>query len=753
MDLTDSLYRRRWIAAAAWPAVAVALALLVPRVDPMAVERRAFLPPDAPSRRAARELARAFPERAGLSEAVVVFERRGGRLTSDDLDAIARVAEKAGQAGLSEITPDELARATIRSPGDIPLPAAELPGGLLPRNPLVSPAGDEGQAALILIHVPASFITLYSARVVDHLHAAVRATRLPEGLCAAVTGSSGFGHDYAAAAQRSNRRTMFVTVAAVVCILLLVYRAPLAAMIPLTAISLAAVAALSLLRAGEHGGLHVGTAEEIFAFVLLYGAGTDYSLLLISRCRERLASGRSPARAVPTALAAVFPALAASAGTDAAGLLMLSFAEYEIFRTAGPAIAIAIGVALLAVLTLVPALLGIFGRAVFWPARTAKPRRRFWTRVAAGVTARPGLVLLAVLPLLAVPAIRGAHLRWVYDTLAQVRVRPGAHVGGAAEGLEMARRHWPAGQVAPVRILLKTEQPQDAEAWRKLSERLTGALMELDGVRDVRSLSQPLGSESAGAGERLLAVLGATAVRDEYVGADGRAMRLEAALGEPAMTRTAMAELRRVREVLEAETAEPGLRAKVLIGGATAQTDDIRSVTRSDFHRVATLVLGVIFLVVLLLLRDALLAAMMVASTVLSYLATLGISHWVFTGLLGSAGLDWKVQVFLFVVIAAVGVDYNIFLAARYAEESRRHARRRAMRRALTFTGPVISSAGVIMAATLGSLMAGELVLMHQLGFALATGMLIDTFISRPLVLPAFIVLTRRKVHKAKMLG
>jgi RND superfamily putative drug exporter len=175
---------------------------------------------------------------------------------------------------------------------------------------------------------------------------------------------------------------------------------------------------------------------------------------------------------------------------------------------------------------------------------------------------------------------------------------------------------------------------------------------------------------------------------------------------------------------------------------------DLRAVTQKDFHRVAALALAVILLIVLALLRDWLLALFMVAATVLSYLATLGLTDLVFS-MLGRGGLDWKIEVFLFIVMVAVGQDYNIFFAVRLAQEVRRLPALEATERTLIHTGPVISSCGVIMAASLGSVMVGDVTLLVQLGFALMLGMLIDTFIVRPLLLPAFIVLTRRKLQTA----
>ncbi len=179
---------------------------------------------------------------------------------------------------------------------------------------------------------------------------------------------------------------------------------------------------------------------------------------------------------------------------------------------------------------------------------------------------------------------------------------------------------------------------------------------------------------------------------------------------------------------------------------------DVRDVTRRDMWVISSLTLGTIFVMVLLLLRDWLLSAFMVVATLISYFTTLGLTYWVVTIVLGQPGLDWKVQIFLFVVMVAVGQDYNIFLAARLAEESRKLPPREAVQQALVHTGPVISSCGIIMAATLGSLMVGTLGLMMQMGFALSMGMLVDTFVIRPLLLPSLAVLTGHTGRKGIVL-
>ncbi len=754
MSFGTCVFRFRWVVLPAWLAGAALLLALTPAPDPSANEMEAFLPEDTLHRRATDAIRRSFPNSSGLSEAVIVFERRTGKLNAPDLATVERVARRITAPATNQAGKPDLAGISVRSPGS--LPAA--------KNPLISTHGADGQAALVVVSIPANFITLRCDRIVDHIREILDSEPLPAGLEVAVTGSSGFGHDYADAAEQSHRRTLWVTIIAVVVILLLVYRSPVAALVPLAAISLAAIVALKVLAIGQHYfGLHVGMAERIFVVVLLYGAGTDYSLFFISRFREFINDRLAPHSAVGKALDSTLPAIGASAGTDTAGLLMLCFACYGVFRTTGPAVAIALVVALLAAVTLVPALVAIAGRRMFWPGRIARTdaaapptsgERRLWSAVAHTVTARPALVLACVLLVLAVPAWRGTNITWVYDTLADLQPNDGEKVGNARVGLEMAKRHWPVGEISPVTVLVRRagesssdNSPADAPSlaeWDAMCGRLTSAVGEIEGVGNVRSLTQPIGKGSSLPSFSLLRAPALLVSAGQYVSPDRHAMRMQVVLDHPAMTLEAMDAVGRIRRGVSAALADDARNVEIHLAGATAETIDLRRITHADFRLIAVLTLGVIFLMVFLLLRDAILSAFMVASTVLSYFATLGVACWVFAGLFGAEGLDWKVEVFLFVVMVAVGVDYNIFLAARIAQEVRGRSLVEATRRAVARTGPVISSCGLIMAATLGSLMAGSIHLLVQLGFALALGMLIDTFIIRPLLLPAFVVLTRR---------
>ncbi|MEI7836215.1 MAG: MMPL family transporter, partial [Planctomycetota bacterium] len=511
---------------------------------------------------------------------------------------------------------------------------------------------------------------------------------------------------------------------------------------------------------------HVGTAEMIFVVVLMYGAGVDYSLMLVSRYRELLDAGLAAPQAAAESLDATLPAILASAGTNTVGLFMLTFATHGVFRTSGPVIAIALACALVAALTLVPAMLGAIGPALFWPSRRMGQigSTRLWPAVAKATIARPALVLVATFVLLGIPAIRGANLEWVYDALTGL-----TRDYSARRGSEMAWRHWAEGETTPVRVLVETKAPLTESQWRQTAETITTRLAAWNEVSNIRSLTWPLGkgrprfappvptSAPAHAPTGVIETLApylpsvshvADSVRcneifNEYVDTDRRAMHFDVVLKHPGFSLPALAAAEalpgRILSVLP--TQDP---PQIHLAGITAETLDVKNVTRRDVILIATLVLSVIFLMVLALLRDVLLSVFMIVSTLLSYLATLGLTYWIFRFVAGSGGLDWKVQIFLFVVMVAVGQDYNIYLAARLAQEALVVDTREAIRRAVVRTGPVISSCGVIMAATLGSLAVGDITLLTQLGVAMALGMLIDTFVVRPLLLPAFAALTGR---------
>ncbi|QDT16464.1 MMPL family transporter [Alienimonas californiensis] len=504
--------------------------------------------------------------------------------------------------------------------------------------------------------------------------------------------------------------------------------------------------------------------------------------------------------ALGAALAKVGPALAASAGTTVVGIGMMGFAEFGKFQQAALGIVTGLICVTAASLTLAPALLALLGPWAFWPkiphgkpaaeggwlpagSSSSRQRRmrRFWSGLADRVCDRPGRWLLGALAAMAPFAVVGAlgQDRLTYGLLSELPENaPGVR------GVDAVRRHFPPGEMGPATVLLTSPVRPDGTALdfrdrdadgRGLVDDLTKRLWERReelGLASVRSLSAPLGAgENApdltveGDGGRLAAVLrraaAAAGVRDYYIaGADaaaGRTVRFDVIFEEDPFTRGSIDRLEGLRDAVHEELPPDLAGADVAVLGATASLADLAAVTARDQTRINALVLLGVYVVLVLLLRRLALSAYLIGTVALGYLTTLGaiiaLSHlgawWVGTPG-GFAGLDWKVPTLLFTILVAVGEDYNIYLVTRVDEEhaaargpgvSESQAAVRGVRTALARTGAIISACGLIMAGTFAAMIFGELTGMVQLGAALAAGVLLDTFVIRPVLVPAYLAL------------
>jgi RND superfamily putative drug exporter len=737
LPLPNLVSQFRWPVLIIWLAAAVMLTAIAPAPDRTPGETTDLLPSDTPVHLALDKLAAHFGDKSGLSAIVIVFERKSSSLAPQDLSDVERVAALIAHPLPGESIDAELQSISIRSPTMLAIAGHA--------NPLIS---NDGHAALIWVSLPYNYITKPAARLVRHAQQILAQYALPPGMSAAVTGSAGYGYDYAIATESSHRKTMVVTIVSVVLILLVVYRAPVAAAIPLASISLAAAVVFQLLALLAPLGLHCGMAEQIFTFVLLYGAGVDYSLLFIGRYREFLEDQTTAGDAIRLAVRATLPAVAWSAVMTISGVAMLCFARFSVFHNAGPSMILGVFIAALAATTLTPALLAIIGPKAFWPTRFATSarmpaRQRFWPPIARVVVAHPGWVMLLTLAVLVPPAIQGLRVQWNYDALFSLK-----STYPSRQGTEIIERHWPTGEIAPITVLLVSKEPISADAWTQGASRIISELTAVPDVADIRALPQPLGLRTSAVENAAIQLLDRERILAEFLSADRCAMRLSVVLNVPPLSRSAIDAAALIRETAAHAAAQSNLAASVDLTGATAETIDVRNTTQQDFLRVAGLALAAVFVVVALLLRDLLISAFILSATLLSYLTAVGLAYWFFRAQ-GATGLEWKVQMLLFIVLVAVGQDYSIFFAVRLAQESRRSSLVEATKRALISTGPVISSCGLIMAATLGSVMAGDIRTLVQLGFAFVLGMLIDTFLVRPLLLPAFTILTRRTLHRA----
>jgi RND superfamily putative drug exporter len=568
---------------------------------------------------------------------------------------------------------------------------------------------------------------------------------------------------------------MWATIALVVIVLLAVYRAPLLALVPLVTIVVSVGVALKLLAIMTLvPGVHLVSISKVFAIVILYGAGTDYCLFLVSRYREELQLGHSISAAIARAVDGVGWALTASAGTVMVGLGMMAFAEFAKVRYAGPAIALSLGVALLASITLTPALLSILGKRVFWPGKppVAAPIRRFnekavtrptfWDWVSRGVARRPVLTwVVSALILLPFVAL-GVTVKPSYRATAELSPR-----AESLKGIDAIQRHFTAGEVGPVTVLLVSPARWDSDAGMGDIANLSKGFAQLPNVAEVRSLTQPLGwsppalnPEDFGDGllGQFLAMIRPMVdafrsemrekAKDHYLAKIDRrgkphyVTRLDVVLESDPFSPASNQTLRLIETWLHQElprTSMTKMPIQAECFGVTANAMDLAEVTESDRQRVNLLVLGAIFVILLALVRRLWLAGYLLFTVLASYYAALGATALMgvfWTGHVLTA-VDWRVPFFLFTILVAVGEDYNILLVHRAIQEQKRHGPFEGMRRALSSTGGAITSCGLIMAGTFATLMIAGLNTLMQIGFALAFGVLIDTFVVRPFLVPA----------------
>jgi RND superfamily putative drug exporter len=760
-----------WAVPIAWVVAALALTCLAPSWDSRTADDDIrFLPARCPSVRGYQLLQQAFPQDVFASRAILAVERPDQPLTDADLGLVDGCLERLER--LRRDNPD-LKIGRIHSHRD-PFIGKRL-------------VSDDCRCVLIQVALPTPYLALQTRKTVDRLEAAVRPLFAQAGPAAPnllVTGPAGVGRDLVAASSRSLDFTTLATVLLVLLVLLGVYRSPLLALVPLVTIAVSCWVALEVLALCTLiPGVYLVNVSRVFAVVLLFGAGTDYCIFLISRYREELGAGRRMDEALRLAVEGVGGALVASAGTVICGLGLMGFAEFAKVRCAGPAIAISLAVVLLASLTLTPALLRLLGPRAFWPWPAPAERQRggvregLWERISYLVADRPVLVWGAGVALLLPLAVLGLCVKPNYRPTGELSAS-----SGSVRGVAAIQRHFTAGEIGPVTVLLAAPTDWDTVAGRRLIAHLSGGFARLENVAEVRSLTQPLGAPLVqapvpppGFGNQDRGALGALfhtmrrgllqireeidhTVRDFYLarvpGTDGNearfVTRLDVVLRSDPFAPQSLATL----DLLQTWLTERLPAAEGGVGpiqaecyGVTVNARDLAEVTEGDRGRVNVLVLLGVFAILLLLVRRPGMAAYLLLTVLLSYLATLGA-----TTLVGSiwsgrplGQVDWRVPFFLFTILVAVAEDYNILLITRALKERKKHGGEEGMRRALAQTGGAITSCGLIMAGTFATLMFGGLGTLIQIGFALAFGVLLDTFIVRPFLVPTFAMLVWRR--------
>ncbi len=688
--------RLRWLlpalVALAWLAAAGPLNAVGARLTGLQEnDNAAFLPDSAESTRVV-ELQQRFQDEQALP-LLIVWERPEG------IDAETR---RAVTGRLAEI------RAMLEE-GD------RLAGPVSPPIP-----SQDGQA----LQVIAPLRTDLGEAIVETVEEVRGVVEVP-GATAYVTGPGGVFADFANGFAGIDGLLLLAAFGVVLLILLVVYRSPILPLLVIgtAALALSAANAVAYLLA-RNDLITVNGQSQGIAAILVVGAATDYGLLLVARYREELRRHPSRYQAMAVAWRRSVAPIVASGGTVILGVLCLLLSDLASNRSLGPISAVNVVFAVLVALTFLPAALTLLGRAAFWPFRPrpgsqASEQAGLWGWIAGLIRRRPASVLAATLAVL----VAGAAFLPTLDADGIALADTIRGRSQAVDGQAVLARHFDAGVGSPAVIITPARS----------AEAVARAAGDVPGVAQVSPTT-----EAGSGGPGAPADAPWTGQAEPRV-VDGL-VELDAILTDPADSDTAIATVGQLRQAVRA--VEP----QALVGGATATDLDTRQTTERDRAMIIPLVLAVVTVVLALLLRSLAAPVLLTITVVLSFAATLGIAALAFNHLFGFPGSDPGVVLIGFVFLIALGVDYNIFLMSRAREESLEVGTREGILRALTVTGGVITSAGLVLAATFGALAVLPLLILTQVAFIVAFGVLLDTLVVRSLVVPAAVYLLGDRV-------
>jgi RND superfamily putative drug exporter len=629
-----------------------------------------YLPKSSEAARVQAEQATFTPgDAAPMLPAIVVGTRDGGVTDADT-------------AYLSGVINDfELAQSSDASASPV-------------RRLAVSADGEAAQAALLL---PAT----------DATRAQVGALRTdlatpPAGLTVLVTGPAGLVADLVHAFSGIDGVLLLVAAAAVALILLLVYRGPLLVLLVLlSAVFALSAAAIVVYQLAKSGDLKLSGMSQGILFILVFGAATDYALLLVSRYRQELRDRPGAAEAMLTAWRATFAPITASAATVILGVLCLLFSDLASTRDLGPVAAIGIAAAYLASMTFLPAVLMLCRRAPFWPlvphAGTDHPETSgLWQRVSGWVARYPRRIWAVTALVLVAFAAFTPMLKAHGTTQSEVFLTSVDSVAGE----DVLGAHVPGGTGSPTVILANASSADAVLTRAKSTAGVVSATM-------------------------IPAAPGTAAQLAERI-------QIQVTLAATPSSQQALATVQSIRDAVH---AVPG--ADAIVGGQDALQLDTNRTSERDRTVIIPIVLVVVFLVLALLLRALVAPLVLIATVVVSYLATLGVGALVFNHVFDFPGADPSVPLFAFVFLVALGIDYNIFLMTRVREEAQQVGTSRGTVRGLALTGGVITSAGVVLAATFAALAVLPILFLAQMAFLVAFGVLLDTIVVRSILVPA----------------
>lgn len=705
--------RRMWLTIVVSLLVVGLLSAIAPSVDDVKTNSGDGPSETAQSMEAKKRLQEAFPTEPNLLPAVVV-------LTSDS----AKTTEKAAHDVLADLAERDggFTRAPI-SPVCTSLESQVLRDGkCIPGSP-EGTRSEDGKTVTIVVPIVGDATEKSYRDDIDALREDIAAIADNAdnnvNVETHLTGPAGIVTDTVKVFSSGDRVLMLGTILLVLVILLLVYRSPVLAVLPLLAVGVAMRLAQSVgALLADAGAIEISSQTASIMTVLLFGVGTDYALIINARYREALATQREKGQeldrnaAMVDAMGRTGEVLASSAGTIILAMMALLFTKSPALQGFGPYLAI--GVASMAIVAAVflPALFIAVGKAAFWPGGYDKALQRvdskMWTKVAHTVDKKPKAVLAAGLALLIVMSLGALNYKESFNFLTGFRVDT-----DSAAGQEIAARDIGAGEIAPTTLLIEGKElnlPQVQQAAEDVAKKDSA---------DIARIS----------------------VTSRDVTDDGETARMTVVLNQDPYITESMEALEPISNDVRDALKEAGASAdtEVTATGETAELRDVRADLDRDIKMLVPVMIAIVAIVLAVLLKSLLAPLYLAATLLLSFAATMGLTVLIALNMQGDEGIGNRVTAYILVFLIALGVDYTIFVMSRLRQELKHHDVREAMKIAVARTGGVVSSAGLILAATFAVLMTQPIRELYQFGLGLALGILLDTFVVRPFIVPAIV--------------
>jgi len=667
------------------------------------------------------------------AESVAALELRTEKFPSaDGVPAIVVFSAASASGNLESIVSQFTSQ--LRSPN--------APGSIISiLSPSDSPAltstltSEDDSTAMIVVTIAGVPSEPEFGQAVDWLAEEASALGAEVRIDTAVTGPAGIINDAVKVFGSIDLRVTLVTVVLVLVLLLIIYRSPVLAIVPLVVIGSALTlsqSAAALLS--QQFDLPLNGQVTAIMSVLVFGAGTNYALFIVSRYREELVLNENKWTAMRTTMSNVGPSIAGSAGTTIVAMFALTFASFGSFRSLGPMLAIAIFIVLLSGLFVMPAVIALFGKWAFWPRplvqQSSVSTSGIWHKVGRLVVSRPKVVFALTMTGIVIATLPSWTIVPSFNFIDGF-----PNDAESKRGYELLSESFPEGQLAPTEILVESRSTPVAELTDSV-ESLSLALSTTPGVLTVSGPTRPTGVPVDTA-------MAAAQGSNRYFSADGTTARLEVILDGDPYSAKSLETIKNLRLITRSSELAALAGTRVLVGGESAVQADTKASIDADIRWLAPVSLLAIFAVLILLLRSIVAPLYLVFSVIVSFGATFGLSVFAFQQIFNHSGVAYSNGVWMFIFLVALGADYNIFVMSRIREAVQKEGFRDGVATAVGRTGGVVTSAGIILAGTFAVLTTLPLRDIFQLGFAVMLGVLIDTFVVRALLVPSMATILR----------